>query len=303
MSCELVQYKENPKIQCFAVIINNRMPHLHDDIEIIYVLKGSITVERKDKVDTLRAQDIFIFERNVVHALRKTNEENLLLAIQFNVGNMTEISPEFLKIRLKRHRFTPSDGVRYAAIKDAFYQMLDSYAHQADAWMPLKRMQLICGLCILISEALEHVILSDAVLAREEKNSLRLIQMLDFIMENHANEISLKDVAAHFGLSASHLSRIFKENMGISFGRYLSRTRVRHAERMLVATDRSLLDICMSCGFSDPQSLNRAFFEEYGCRLSEYRHTMRNTKYFFGTADSDREDIIIDVENLRDALG
>lgn len=208
MSQESILYKENPKIQCFAAMINYRMAHFHDDLEILYVLKGSVVIERKDKANILKQGEIFVLERNVVHSLRKTNEPHLLLTLQVNLSNLTEISPDFLLMRLNRHLYTPADGKQYQTLKSLFRRILDNYA-QPEPIRPLKNMQLICDICILFFEELSHITLPERELAHEEKNNALLSLLLNYIQQSYMYSPSLSEFGKGHGLNVRYLSRFF----------------------------------------------------------------------------------------------
>lgn len=51
-----------------------------------------------------------------------------------------------------------------------------------------------------------------------------------------------------------------------------------NARRLLLLTDLSLLDICISCGFSDPKYFNKGFRQQYQLSPKEYRQQFRHEK-------------------------
>ena len=57
----------------------------------------------------------------------------------------------------------------------------------------------------------------------------------------------------------------------MTFQQYLSGLRLEKARRLLLESDKKLLDICLECGFSDGKYLNRLFAKRYGCTPKEYR--------------------------------
>ena len=113
MNYEHIKYPSKPKIQCFAVMINNRMAHFHNDMEFIYVVEGSVCVECKTETYVLNTRDILILESNVVHSLYRTDENNLLLAMQFDPSVMIELSPQFHRLHWLKHLYTANDGAQY----------------------------------------------------------------------------------------------------------------------------------------------------------------------------------------------
>lgn len=280
MSMESIHYNENPKIQCYVATINYRMAHFHDDLEILYVLEGSVIIELKDKVHTLRAHDIFIIERGVVHSIRKTNEPHLLLNLQLSVSSLAGVSPTSLRVHLNQHLFTPGVGSPYQSLKSIFLKLLDNYT-QPDSIRPLKNMQLICDIGILFYEKLDHTILPEHNLAQEEKNNILLSRLLNYIQQNYMYSPTLSEFGREHGLSVNYLSRFFKNSMGANFSRYLSSVRTRRAEYLITHSDKSLLDICIECGFSNSSVFNKAFFEDFGCRPSEYKNLPHQARLYF----------------------
>ena len=66
---------------------------------------------------------------------------------------------------------------------------------------------------------------------------------------NFDQPITLNDVADQFFLSASYLSRHFKEQTGTGFNRYLMSIRLEHAMKDLLYTSHSISHIAMENGF------------------------------------------------------
>ncbi|MFQ9704031.1 MAG: helix-turn-helix domain-containing protein [Enterocloster clostridioformis] len=64
-------------------------------------------------------------------------------------------------------------------------------------------------------------------------------------------------------LSLTYLSHFFKEYLGIPFQEYLAKIRCEKARQLLLLTDFPLLDICMSCGFSDSKYFNSGFRRQH----------------------------------------
>ncbi len=85
----------------------------------------------------------------------------------------------------------------------------------------------------------------------------RLKQVLSFIEENLANDLSLDQIAAAAGISASHLSALFRKSMRTSVHRYLVQRRVEHAKTLLQKENLSLTEIALAAGFAHPSHLAR----------------------------------------------
>jgi AraC-like DNA-binding protein len=77
------------------------------------------------------------------------------------------------------------------------------------------------------------------------------------------------------GLSPAHFSRLFKQVIGdspVPVRDGLSRSSRR--KKMLADRERSLIDVALSCGFSDQPHFNRIFKRLTGATPKEYRATI-----------------------------
>ena len=86
-----------------------------------------------------------------------------------------------------------------------------------------------------------------------------------------AQSISITKVATALGISAGHLSRIFKRTTGLTFERYLMTQRVKAAQRTLLEPLATISEVAESCGFSDSAYFARVFRKVVGCSPTEYR--------------------------------
>jgi AraC-like DNA-binding protein len=127
-----------------------------------------------------------------------------------------------------------------------------------------------------VEETLEHV---EAALGRRQKlgaEPQRVVRKaLAFLHEHYAEPISRADVAAYVGLSESHLTRCFRQEMGVTPVTYLNRYRVRQAKALLEAGAQSITEIALEVGFSDSHYFARVFRREVGVSPSAYQRGER----------------------------
>jgi AraC family transcriptional regulator len=110
----------------------------------------------------------------------------------------------------------------------------------------------------------------------EGLGSRQLKCVIDFIEGNLACSFGLAEIAAAANLGPRHFSRQFKRRMGILPHRFVMRTRVERAKRMLVDTDLPLKVIAFNCGFSHQEHLTRLFRNQIGTTPAAYRRISRS---------------------------
>lgn len=98
-----------------------------------------------------------------------------------------------------------------------------------------------------------------------------LSRVRDYVRTHCRERIRLGDIAGSTGLSASHLSRLFREKTGQCLSDWLRDQRVSKAEEMLIANDLSISAIAYSCGFQNPRTFERAFKKKNGISPREFR--------------------------------
>lgn len=104
-----------------------------------------------------------------------------------------------------------------------------------------------------------------------EKYSDIVANARKYMEENFQKDISLDEVSRVANVSPYYFSKIFKEETGETFVEYLTGLRMAHAKNLLKQRDKSIKQICMESGYSDPNYFSRIFKKTVGVTPSEYR--------------------------------
>jgi AraC-like DNA-binding protein len=95
-----------------------------------------------------------------------------------------------------------------------------------------------------------------------------------YLNENFYKDISVQDIADKVGVSRYHLSRIFKENTGITLIDYLNKLRFSKAEVFLKSTDMNINEVAKAVGFNNISYFNRKFKQMFGMTPSQFYEEM-----------------------------
>jgi AraC family transcriptional regulator len=85
----------------------------------------------------------------------------------------------------------------------------------------------------------------------------RLKQVLSFIEDQLAEDLSLEQIAAVAGVSPSHLNKLFRISMGAPLHQYLIQRRVERAKTLLMQDGLSMADIALAAGFAHQSHMAR----------------------------------------------
>ncbi|MGD6875688.1 response regulator transcription factor [Bacillus infantis] len=94
---------------------------------------------------------------------------------------------------------------------------------------------------------------------------------IKYIQDNYHASLTLKSIADSVYLSPSHFSRMFKEQLGMTFVEYLAFIRIQKAKSLLRLTSFSVEVIANNTGFSTAGYFSTTFKKVVGVTPSEYR--------------------------------
>lgn len=131
-------------------------------------------------------------------------------------------------------------------------------------------------LCAWLVSMLERMM--DAIKSHHQyPSSVLLGAALKHMNDNLQEDLTRDEVANVACLSPSHFSRIVKQTFGHSFTDLLAKMRVEKARELLTLTEKSLIQICLECGFSDQSYFTKVFQKYTGRTPGEFRRSQRSS--------------------------
>ncbi|NJP41143.1 AraC family transcriptional regulator [Oscillospiraceae bacterium HV4-5-C5C] len=107
------------------------------------------------------------------------------------------------------------------------------------------------------------------------KSSKRSFNIIDqarlWIGQHYMDDISLDDVSRKVNISPYYFSKLFRQEVGITFIEYLTDLRMSKARQLLEAGSLPIRDIGAAVGYQDPNYFSRTFKRLTGMTPSDYR--------------------------------
>ncbi|MGC0274841.1 helix-turn-helix transcriptional regulator [Pseudactinotalea sp. Z1739] len=94
---------------------------------------------------------------------------------------------------------------------------------------------------------------------------------MDLVRYEPARRLSLPQVAAEACLSPEYFSRMFTEQVGVSFRQFAVTARLERGFELLSETRMSVTQVARALGYEDPFLFSRQFRKLYGCPPSQVR--------------------------------
>ena len=152
-------------------------------------------------------------------------------------------------------------------VQNIFEQMMTEYNINS-SYTDSKLKALLTYLIVFIIEhQLPHNINCNSV----KKINKNINDVMRYIDSNYQDDINADIICKTFGFSQSHFSRLFKQNTGEVFSRYLAKVRLEHAIVLLSNTDKSIDEIAYECGFNSTSYFSYAFKKEFLVSPLKYR--------------------------------
>jgi AraC family L-rhamnose operon transcriptional activator RhaR len=94
-----------------------------------------------------------------------------------------------------------------------------------------------------------------------------------YVHDNLHRRLPVGEIAAHMGLSARHLSRLFARFTGTSPADYVERARLDRARALLLRSDSPIKAVAETVGYASVHHFTRAFARRFGCPPGAFRRT------------------------------
>lgn len=296
---EIVSSPQFRYLNIFLVRMLSRTTHIHAEIELGVILDGSVLL--KNSVDSWELQkgDIYLVNSLEPHEFVSKGKGALILSIQLSMRLMEAFLSE-KSIRFQGSSRLADHFSDHEEQRDLLYMLCVELAYsyfgrQED--FEYKCFSLTAQLLHQIKREIPNQTLShQGSILLQQKND-RILSVTNYIDENFTRKLLLEEIAQREGVSMTYLSHLFKDVLGISFQEYLKRKRFEYACNLIVTTQRKILDISISSGFSDVRYLTRLFQAQFGCTPKEYRvrtveprkkaiSPLESSEYWFAPQDS-----------------
>ncbi|WP_020210165.1 helix-turn-helix domain-containing protein [Gilvimarinus chinensis] len=251
-------------------------PDYHNEIELNFLLSGSVTYLYGGHRITLGAGKLAVFWAAIPHQVIEYSEGIVYFAATIPLN-------DFLSWQM------PEDFVQ-SLLQGQFYLEPSDASAEADArlfkrWeFDLQGGSVALDKAVLLEMHARLLRLADSLFQRgyTQRNAIVAHQMITseltkvermacYIMKNYTEKITTADVCKSVGLTPNYAMNLFRQTFGSSIGDYLIQHRVSHAQRLLVTTSVPITQVALESGFGSISRFNEAFHRNSGCSPRQYR--------------------------------
>ena len=247
--------------------------HIHNNVEVIKLTKGSIEINFTKESAKLSEGDIICINSHVQHSLKTLTENTQYYYIQFKktgiLNDEKNIDSPFFNefivdtknpFNILRSNSPINSEITFYMMK--MYSKLNDTSQYSNYFMG--NFLNIIKAILFENEILTPVIISEA-------DWRKINKIVEFVDSNYYREITLDEISAFVHHSRHYICHLFKTITNQSIFDYLAYVRISAAEILLKTTDFSISQIASAVGFATLVGFDKAFKKINNCTPKQYK--------------------------------
>lgn len=246
--------------------------HSHNQIEIMYVIRGQCQIKAEEHMYTLKKGDYILLDANVPHMLLVYKEEtcrmlNIECVFEKTVGKCIaygEIASAVPSVSSMLKM-----GKSHLKLKDTgeVYQGLHKIINELNQNKEQIMIQLLL-MQVIIDISRQLMYIADDRIANK---NIYVKKAIEYLYHHYDCDVRVVDIAKSINIHEGYLYRIFKQSTGKTMMAYLLEIRLDKARVMLENTDISISEITDYIGINSRQYFTYIFKKNYGITPRNYR--------------------------------
>ncbi len=247
--------------------------HWHDELEIIYVKSGFLTVNISGENYIGKPGDAFVVSPGNLHFMGSQTGTvdyfTFLFPLKYIAFRTDDMLDDKLIEPLNSGHLMISPEIK-DTVKEQCEQLARVYAAEIDESESKITNQIKKKIILL---QFIHELWKKGFIVENDTTGRNTVEkeMVSYIQQNYTGKILLREFGEQFHLSEKYISRYFKEHFHITLSQYVTYLRLEHAKQMLQETDISVTEVAMQSGYQNISYFIRSFKKTYGVSPLKYR--------------------------------
>jgi AraC-like DNA-binding protein len=245
--------------------------HWHDEYQLCLIQSGSGYLKYRGHNFLTPPAGLFIIHPGEVHSNRAEGHTGCSYRDLFVGSELMRRAAAQIRGRDKGLPFFPTVVISDHDIIRRYLELHFAFEHPSSK---LERQELLLGLL----ESLISRFAEDGTVNRSFCTERRAIRRAcDYLVEHHAENVSLENLARIAALSPFHFNRVFSAQFGIPPHQFQTLVRVSRAKKLL-RQGWPIPQAASQAGFFDQSHLNRHFKRVVGVTPGQYQSSSKNVQ-------------------------
>jgi AraC family transcriptional regulator, melibiose operon regulatory protein len=254
-------------------------PDRHDEIEINFLDRGSLTYLVGGQRVTVQAHRVTAFWAAIPHQIIAFDNVSFYYVVTVPFGWVLQWGlPEHLLAALTRGEIIADTRTTRTNLD---CMLFEQWHEDVDRLQHANRDIVVLELrarLLRLAESVDHqeapTMAAENNGARQQTNLEKAESMACFVARNYTSRIQVKDIACCVNLHPDYAATLFRKTFGTTLNVLITQHRVAHAQRQLLTTREKVVHIAHDSGFDSLSRFNRAFKQVAGVTPRQYRKTM-----------------------------
>ncbi len=241
-------------------------PHFHQSIELVYVEHGEISARIQDKDLTVTSGNVLLIGSNVMHSIFADYGIKCYV-YTIPLSNIPDLAKKLSEFTFASVVCKDTDGYFLSLFKIA-----ESYVKSYSAFYNAKKEkgEYYTKLVSSHSETILYSIIHLTGLIHKKKQPESSIIIMEYIQNHCMEDINVESVSKALGYTPQSLTRIFKQNTGLSVKDYILYLKI-HRAKDYILDGKSNQEVSDLLGFNCTRSFIRAFKRIHNLTPGEYK--------------------------------
>ena len=248
--------------------------HWHDWVEFDYIVEGELEIKIDEKRLLLSSEDILMINFGLMHSLI-VKKETHILSFQINCKYLVENIPWLDTSHImcySRTIQTIQDYERYKRLIEIFKEMSYLFQKQDDISMVGYTGQLLTFIYILQTQFQKDksLITNRSLLPLLKNKNTLITNVIYYVNIHYQYNLTLNNVAEYFHVTPQYISKIFRNELSMTFKQYINIIRLKNAKYLMFNSNKNITDIAYSCGFPNTHAFINLFKKSYHMTPKKY---------------------------------
>lgn len=232
------------------------LPHLHKELELVYVKKGRCRAIANTKVYELSDGDVFLtFPYQVHYYLDSMHGQYYVHA--FPASTLTTLESTINNNELIDNVF----HIDNASIEASYFSKI------TEASGPYAVAERFAYLILIMS----RLLVQSNMKSMMQSSGMTVRSILEYCSTHYAENLSLDTLAKQLHLNKYYISHSINRQINMRLSTFINSLRIDAACKLLQNSEKRIAEIAQAVGYETIRSFNRAFVDIAGCTPKQYR--------------------------------
>lgn len=232
------------------------LPHLHKELELIYIVEGGCTAFANGKSYYMTSGDIFLSFPYQIHYYQNA-QPGKYIVLCFPTSILPTMETDINNNDLRHNTFHAAPGSDLEHFFSSLRCVSTSYA--------------IAERCAYVTLIMSKLLSKCEMSPLQQTASMTVKSILEYCSKHYTENLSLDTIAKSLHLNKYYISHTINHQVNMRLSTFINSLRVNASCKLLKETDKRITDIAQAVGFDTIRSYNRAFLQIVGMTPKQYR--------------------------------